>query len=96
MPNACGQAINISCAASVTVNQLMREIRALVDKEHVEPRYVDPRPGDIKHSLADVTLARRLLGFEPKIDLRQGLRMALGWYREHLAQDQDPSACCRR
>jgi len=90
-PNACGQAVNISCAASVSINQLMQEIRALLDKEHVEPRYVDPRPGDIKHSLADVTLAGKLLGFEPKIDLKEGLRKALGWYREHLAQGTDAS-----
>ena len=54
-----------------------------VDKS-VKPDYVDPRPGDVKHSLADITLAGKLIGYEPKISFRDGLQLAIDWYRDNL------------
>jgi UDP-N-acetylglucosamine 4-epimerase len=46
----------------------------------IEPVYRDFRPGDVRHSLADVGKARRLLGYEPSHTLSQGLQSALPWY----------------
>ena len=51
----------------------------------VEPEYQDERPGDVKHSLADVSLAREKIGYEPKVYFEDGLARAIGWYRENLA-----------
>jgi nucleoside-diphosphate-sugar epimerase len=79
-----GQAINISAASSVTVNHVVNEVRSLLGKD-IEPVYAPPRPGDIRRSLADISLARELLGYEPRIDFSEGLARAIGWYRDNLS-----------
>jgi len=79
-----GEAVNISTAHSVSVNTVVDEIRRLLDKEGIEPVYAPPRPGDIKHSLADVTRAREVIGYEPKVSFEEGIRRAIDWYRENL------------
>ena len=47
----------------------------------VEPVYSDPRPGDIRYSCADIGKARRVLGFEPKVGLREGLLETVAWFK---------------
>ena len=76
---ACGEAFNIGGGARVTVNALCREIIALVGAD-VAPVHAPPRAGDVRHSLADIGKARRVLGFEPAFDVATGLRQAIGWY----------------
>ncbi|HUT31784.1 MAG TPA: SDR family oxidoreductase [Sedimentisphaerales bacterium] len=78
-----GEVVNIACGQAVTVNAIIDMINKLLGKR-VEPIYADPRPGDIKHSLADISLARSLLGYEPKVSFQQGLGKAIGWYRDNL------------
>lgn len=78
-----GQVINVACGESVSVNQTIRVINELLGK-NVEPVYTDTRPGDVKHSLADVTLAKQVIGFEPILMFEDGLRRAIDWYRENL------------
>ncbi len=78
-----GEVINIACAEAVTVNETICFINELVGK-NIKPIYADPRPGDVKHSLADITLAKKLIGFKPKISFRDGLQKAIGWYQENL------------
>ena len=78
-----GEVINIACGQRVTVNEIIDMINDLVGK-NVKPKYVDSRPGDVKHSLADITLAAKLIGFKPKVSFREGLRLAIDWYRENL------------
>jgi nucleoside-diphosphate-sugar epimerase len=75
--------INIACGERVTVNQIIAEINSLLGKK-VKSNYVDPRPGDIKHSLADISLAKEVIGYEPLVMFGEGLRRAIGWYRENL------------
>jgi nucleoside-diphosphate-sugar epimerase len=84
IPEACGQAVNVSAGSSVTVNQVVRELRTLLGKD-IEPIHAPARPGDIRHSLADITAARELLGYEPRVDFREGLRRSIDWYRQNLA-----------
>jgi nucleoside-diphosphate-sugar epimerase len=78
-----GEAINISTVDAVTVNTVVKTITELLEKD-IKPVYVPPRPGDIKHSLADVSLAKEVIGYEPKISFVEGIRMAIDWYRENL------------
>jgi len=78
------ETINISTATSVTVNTVVNEIKKLLGKENIEPIYAPPRPGDIKHSLADVTKAKKVIGYEPLISFEQGIRQAIDWYKENL------------
>jgi len=81
--HTAGQLLNIACGQAVTVNETIDVINELLGK-NIEPLYTDPRPGDIKHSLADITLAEKLLGFKPTIPFKQGLQKAITWYRENL------------
>lgn len=78
-----GQSVNIACGDSVTVNQIIEMINQIVDKD-VKPIYTDPRPGDVKHSLADISLAKEIIGYEPKVEFREGLEKAIAWYRTNL------------
>jgi UDP-glucose 4-epimerase len=78
-----GETVNIACGEAVTVNEIIGMINEALGK-NVKPIYVAPRPGDIKHSMADISLARLVLGFEPKVSFRQGLLKAIDWYRKHL------------
>ncbi|MBN2594591.1 MAG: SDR family oxidoreductase [Sedimentisphaerales bacterium] len=78
-----GEVINIACGQAVTVNEIIDMINELLGK-NVKPIYTDPRPGDVKHSLADITVAKELIGFEPTVSFREGLQLAIDWYRENL------------
>ncbi len=80
---ACGQVYNVAYGERISLNALYREIAGLLGVD-LEPRYGPPRPGDVKHSLADIGKARRLLGYEPAYDVRRGLAEAIAWYRENL------------
>jgi nucleoside-diphosphate-sugar epimerase len=71
-PRAPGEVMNVAGGRRVSLNQLLREICELTHAK-VEPRYQAARPGDVRDSLADLLLARELLGYEPQVDLRTGL-----------------------
>lgn len=78
-----GEVINIACGEAVTVNEIIDMINELLGK-NIKSIYADPRPGDVKHSLADISLAKKLLGFKPEVTFREGLQKAIDWYRENL------------
>jgi nucleoside-diphosphate-sugar epimerase len=78
---ALGEVFNIACGERTTVNTLVREISDLMGTS-IRPFYTDPRPGDILHSFADIDKARKVLGFEPLVGFKQGLKRTAAWYRE--------------
>jgi UDP-glucose 4-epimerase len=78
-----GQVLNIACNKAITVNETIDVINELVGKK-IKPVYTDPRPGDIKHSLADINFAEKLLGYKPTVPFKQGLKKAIDWYRDNL------------
>jgi UDP-glucose 4-epimerase len=78
-----GEVINIACGQAVTVNEIIDMINELLGK-NVKPIYTDPRPGDVKHSLADITAAQNLIDFEPTVPFQKGLRLAIDWYSKNL------------
>ena len=78
-----GEVVNIACGQAVTVNEIIAMINELLGK-NVEPIYTDARAGDVKHSLADITAARNLIGFEPEVSFAEGLKLAIDWYRNNL------------
>lgn len=79
---ACGQVFNIACGQRTTLIDLYKKICDLLDIQ-LEPKYVENRAGDVKHSLADISKAKQLLGYEPKDDVFQGLEKAIDWYRDN-------------
>jgi nucleoside-diphosphate-sugar epimerase len=67
-----GEVVNVACGERTSLNQLIRCIGELAGKS-LDPEHRAPRAGDVRDSLADVTAARELLGYEPSVDLREGL-----------------------
>ena len=78
-----GEVINVACGEAITVNAIIDMINKIVGKT-VKPVYADQRPGDVKHSLADITKAQSLIGFKPVVSFNEGLQKAIEWYRENL------------
>jgi nucleoside-diphosphate-sugar epimerase len=81
--HTAGEVVNIACGQAVTVNQIIDMINDLIGKD-IKPIYAAPRPGDVKHSLADITLAQSIIRFKPKVPFKLGLERAIEWYRENL------------
>ena len=77
-----GQIINIANGERITLNQLLDELKDLTGKKDVKPDYQESRAGDVRHSLADINRAKDLLGFEPRVDLRTGLRLTIDWWKK--------------
>ncbi len=77
---ASGSVINIAAGKRTSLNDLWRNIRDIVGAD-VEPRHTDPREGDVRDSLADLTRATELLGYQPKIDLDVGLARTIEGFR---------------
>ena len=83
--DAVGETFNIACGDSATLLDLCQ---AIADALGVEPNpiFAPERPGDVKRSLADVSKARRMLGYEPEYDFRRGLAEAIDWYKANLSR----------
>lgn len=86
-PRVAGGLYNVACGERVTLNRLIRELGGLLGVE-IEPVYAAPRSGDVRHMLADLSLARRELGYEPSVQLRDGLRRTL----EHVRLEEPAAA----
>jgi len=88
-PDAVNQMYNIAVGESTTLNELFiilqNELSAISGVlQTVEPVYQDFRRGDVRHSLADISKASRLLGYKPDYAVHDGLRCAMNWYFEKL------------
>lgn len=89
-PDALNKVYNVACGKATSLNQLFEMIRARVDAAHpmrnpVKPTYRDFRPGDVRHSLADIRRAGTLLGYSPRVSVEEGLLKSAEWYLTHLA-----------
>ncbi len=74
-----GLVMNCACYGQITLNSLVHELNILLDKD-IKPIYTQPRPGDIKHSFADIGLIRQKIGFTPKISFSNGLYITFNFY----------------
>jgi nucleoside-diphosphate-sugar epimerase len=79
--DAVGSIINIANGEGVTVNELLATVQKLTGRTGVTAEYVAPRPGDVQHSLADLSLAQSLLGYSPIVSLEEGLRLTIEWWK---------------
>ena len=75
-----GEVLNVACGKRVTVNQLARTMAELLHKSRLEPTHKAERPGDVKHSLADLSLVHRTIGYAPLVEFDAGLEPTLQWY----------------
>jgi UDP-glucose 4-epimerase len=75
-----GQMMNVATGTRVTLNQVIELLRPMLNY-HGEVHYGPPRAGDVQHSLADISRARQLLGYQPHVSFEQGLARTVDWYR---------------
>jgi UDP-N-acetylglucosamine/UDP-N-acetylgalactosamine 4-epimerase len=95
-PEAVNEVYNVAVCARTTLTQLYTFLREklLPWYPHLReccPVYQDFRPGDVRHSEADISKAARLLGYQPSHTLEQGLSEALDWFRQHLVRARRPA-----
>ena len=81
--DAAGQAFNIAYGGREYLIDIYYDLCKALGKE-VEPQFGPDRAGDIKHSNADITKAKELLGYAPEYNFEQGIALAIDWYRENL------------
>jgi UDP-glucose 4-epimerase len=79
-PAAVGNVYNIGNGASITVLDLVQHLNTILGT-HIQPTFGPTRAGDVRHSQADITLARRDLGYEPAVPFQEGLRRTVEWCR---------------
>jgi UDP-N-acetylglucosamine 4-epimerase len=87
--DSAGQVYNVAYGERTTLNKLFDSIQESLAKkfshvQNVEPQYRGFRPGDVRHSLADISKARDFLGYEPEFSVQEGLREASEWYIQKL------------
>ncbi len=84
-----GETINLGSCREISINDLAREVSGVVGKPDADMVHDKPRPGDVLRLYADASKAKRLLGFEPQVNLREGLGKLKDWY---LSLGQSPEA----
>ncbi|MCS3783587.1 SDR family oxidoreductase [Salinibacter ruber] len=78
--DVAGEIFNIGCGQRTTVNKLVSEIKEIIGAD-IDPVHGEPRPGDVRHSQADISKAREAFGYQPKVSLTKGLRRTVDWIR---------------
>jgi len=94
---AANQVFNIANGERTALNELFEAIRSTLESKcpHLrdfKPEFRDFRAGDVRHSLADISKARTLLGYDPTHNLREGLAQSMAWYAVNLNMDLQPTA----
>jgi nucleoside-diphosphate-sugar epimerase len=79
-PAVSGEVINVATGGRISLNQLLRTLQQLT-RTNTAPRYEEGRAGDVRDSQADITKAERLLGYTPRVELEEGLRLTLEWFQ---------------
>lgn len=77
---AAGRVFNVGNGEAVSLLELLKSLNELMGGK-IEPIFAPARTGDVRDSLADISLARRILGYEPTVDLRMGLKSTIEYYR---------------
>jgi UDP-N-acetylglucosamine 4-epimerase len=83
-PKAAGKAMNLACGGRLTLNELLSILKKIIGSD-IEPIYADPRPGDVKHSHADISLSEDLLEYKMQVPTEEGLARTVDYFKEVFA-----------
>jgi UDP-N-acetylglucosamine 4-epimerase len=78
-----GEILNIAFGGRITINELFNSIRTIVGND-VKPIYREDRPGDVRDSLADISLAKKLINYNPEFSIHKGLEITIDWFRKEF------------
>lgn len=81
VPDVSGQVFNLGNGIRTTVNDLAKTLTELIKKD-IEPKHEEERPGDVRHSFADISKAEALLDYTPRVSLKDGLLRTIEWFRD--------------
>src|SRR5919112_4017941 len=79
---AVGHVINVANGRQTSLNELLTILKGITGRGELETDYRDTRAGDVRHSLADITRARDLLGYEPRVGMEEGLQKTIDWWKQ--------------
>jgi UDP-glucose 4-epimerase len=88
-PKAVGETINIGSGTDVRIADLAKTVASVTGRPNAEIVHDEPRPGDVYRLIADVSRARALLGFEPRVSMADGLQRLLQWYRDQKKSPEE-------
>jgi dTDP-L-rhamnose 4-epimerase len=89
VPEAAGRSFNVGSGASFTIREIAERLARALGKEHLAPEITGKyRTGDIRHCFADISLARRVLGYEPQVAFDEGLAELCEWLAGQVAHDR--------
>ncbi len=89
VPDAAGRVFNVGSGRSFTVREVAQRLAAVLGKEALQPEITGKyRMGDIRHCFADIGLARRVLGYEPRVSFDDGLAELARWLEGQVAHDR--------
>ena len=80
-----GKSLNVACGQPFTLNQLVEVLGDIVGRK-LMPEYQSARPAEVRHSVADISLARELIGFEPATSLAEGLGRTVQWFQDQALE----------
>ena len=81
--NVAGKTFNVANGKTISLNQMLELLNRLLDTD-VQPRFEDPRVGDVRDSLADISGARKYLGYEPTVGFEEGMKQSIEFYKSLL------------
>jgi len=79
-PGVAGEVFNVATNGRVSLNELLAVLKKIIGSD-AEPIYQPARAGDVRHSQADITKAKKMLGYQPTVGLEEGLRETVAWYK---------------
>lgn len=79
-----GDVVNVACGKRISLNQLLDVLKKILGSK-ILPVYEEPRKGDVKHSLADISQGKKILNYEPKVDIEMGLRKTVEFFKQQDA-----------
>src|SRR3990172_4988265 len=82
-PGIAGETFNIACGGRINLLEMIKGLNRIMGKS-IRPLFVNPRPGDVKHSRASIDKAGRILGYVPAISFEEGLARTLEWYQTNM------------
>jgi nucleoside-diphosphate-sugar epimerase len=85
-----GRVFNIATGTRFSLNQIFEMLGGIIGFNG-QAKHAEPRTGDVKHSLADITLAQKHLGYSPDVSFEEGLKRTVKWYEEQRVIKSDPS-----
>ena len=81
--DACNKVYNIAVGESISLNKLLKHLMHITGKK-IEPVFKEERPGDVKNSLADISLAMQYLGYNPLVKVKEGLALTVPWFKKNF------------